>query len=171
MFTTPEQAPENPLQAAIAAPYAHTTAPLRRLVDRFVLLLCHAHVQDRRPDSALLGAIGEIPEIMRRTTGRASDLERRARDVVETAALQAHAGEVFEASVIDRREPAPPSPATPGNGTVPDAEPKPVRVEAQLLDPPLTTWVEADRPLGSRIRVRLIAVDPVARTREFEVVP
>ena len=35
--------PDEPAQAALAAPYAHATAPLRRLVDRFVLALCHAH--------------------------------------------------------------------------------------------------------------------------------
>ena len=28
--------------SALAAPYAHTTAPLRRLVDRYVLEVCHA---------------------------------------------------------------------------------------------------------------------------------
>lgn len=32
--------PEAVVQSAIAAPYAHTTAPLRRLVDRFVLVIC-----------------------------------------------------------------------------------------------------------------------------------
>lgn len=33
---------EQQVQAAIAAPYAHVTAPLRRLVDRFGLVVCEA---------------------------------------------------------------------------------------------------------------------------------
>ena len=39
--------PEERLQAAVAAPYAHATAPLRRLVDRFVLVTCEALVAGR----------------------------------------------------------------------------------------------------------------------------
>ncbi|MEO8263695.1 MAG: RNB domain-containing ribonuclease, partial [Pseudolysinimonas sp.] len=35
--------PENTTQAAVGAPYAHVTAPLRRLVDRFGLAICEAH--------------------------------------------------------------------------------------------------------------------------------
>ena len=34
--------PEDAIQSAIGAAYAHTTAPLRRLVDRFVLVICEA---------------------------------------------------------------------------------------------------------------------------------
>ena len=34
--------PEQPMHAAIAAPYAHVTAPLRRLVDRYAGEICVA---------------------------------------------------------------------------------------------------------------------------------
>ena len=34
--------PADTMQSAVAAPYAHTTAPFRRLVDRFSLLVCEA---------------------------------------------------------------------------------------------------------------------------------
>ena len=34
--------PEAAIQAAIGAAYAHSTAPLRRLIDRFVLVICEA---------------------------------------------------------------------------------------------------------------------------------
>ena len=40
--------PEQPEHAAVAAPYAHVTAPLRRLVDRFGLVVCEAAVPRRR---------------------------------------------------------------------------------------------------------------------------
>ena len=44
--------PEQPLHAAVANPYAHVTAPLRRLVDRFGLVVCEA-----------LSAGREVPEL------------------------------------------------------------------------------------------------------------
>ena len=43
--------PEQPLHSGVAAPYAHVTAPLRRLVDRFgtevCLALCRRHASPR----------------------------------------------------------------------------------------------------------------------------
>ena len=36
------EAPADPVQSALAAPYAHVTAPLRRLVDRWGLVVCEA---------------------------------------------------------------------------------------------------------------------------------
>ena len=40
--------PSQPQHAAVAAPYAHVTAPLRRLVDRFGLVVCEALCAGRR---------------------------------------------------------------------------------------------------------------------------
>lgn len=157
-FTTAEEAPEDPAQAAIAAPYAHTTAPLRRLVDRFVLMICHDHVRDRRPAPELLAALAEIPEAMRSTGARAGNLERAAVELVETAALAAWEGETFEAAVIERREA---SATTDGNGGAP------TRVEVQLTDPPVTAWVPMDATVGDVVTVRLASVDTAARRAEF----
>ena len=157
-FTSAEEVPEDPEQAAIAAPYATTTAPLRRLVDRFVLLVCHAHVQGTEPSAELLAALAEIPEAMRVTGARSGDLERRALDLVEAAALAAWTGETFEATVIERREA---SPAKDGNdGT-------PTRVEVQLSEPPVTAWVPMDAALGEVVRVRLDSVDTAEREAVF----
>ncbi|MEE1651142.1 RNB domain-containing ribonuclease [Brachybacterium sp. J144] len=157
-FTRPEEIPEDPVQAAIAAPYAHTTAPLRRLVDRFVLLVCHAHAQGHAPAPELLAALGEIPGAMQETGQRAGDLERRARELVETLALAAWEGETFDATVIERREA---SEGRDGEGGAP------TRVEVQLLDPPVTAWVPMDAEPGTVVRVRLESVDPTQRTAEF----
>ncbi|MDN5685137.1 MAG: RNB domain-containing ribonuclease [Brachybacterium sp.] len=156
-FTSPQEVPEDPAQAAIAAPYAHATAPLRRLVDRFVLLVCHAHAQGQRPAPQLLAALGEIPEAMRAAGSRAGILERRALDLVETAALATWEGETFTATVIERRE------AT-GSDTGDGA---PTRVEVQLTDPPVTAWVPMDAWPGDVVRVRLESVDPAHRRAVF----
>lgn len=148
-FTKAEDVPEDPAQAAIAAPYAHATAPLRRLVDRFVLLVCHAHARGETPAPALLQALEAIPEAMRTTATKAGELERRAIELVETAALRAFVGEEFDASVIERRE----ATTSKDDGT-------PTRVEVQLTDPPVTAWVPMDAQPGEVVRVRLDSVDP-----------
>ncbi|WP_394216315.1 RNB domain-containing ribonuclease [Brachybacterium vulturis] len=156
-FTTADEVPEDPEQSAIAAPYAHTTAPLRRLVDRFVLLICHAHVSGVGPTPELLDALAEIPEAMQATGARAGNLERAALELVETMALGAWVGEVFEASVIERRE------ATGSD----NGDGAPTRVEVQLSDPPVTAWVPMDAAVGEIVRVRLESVDRAARRAQF----
>lgn len=149
-FRSAEELPEDPVQSAIAAPYAHATAPLRRLVDRFVLLVCLAHSRGEEPDAALLAALPQIPEAMQATVARAGALERAAIDLVEAEALRAHRGEELEATVIDRRE---------------AGESSPLRVEVQLSQPPVTAWVEADAQLGEVLRVRpeVAGASPVPR--------
>jgi exoribonuclease R len=83
--------PENPVQAAVAAPYAHATAPLRRLVDRFVLV---TWARDALPT---------LPKIMSRSDGVASRLEHASVDAIEAALLVARVGEVFDAVVISAK--------------------------------------------------------------------
>lgn len=145
------------MQAAIAAPYAHATAPLRRLVDRFVLLVCHAHVRGEAPRPPLLEALRVIPEAMQATAAQAGGLERAALELVEVAALAAWEGEIFEATVIERREASEPEN---GSGS-------PTRVEVQLIEPPVTAWVEMDAAAGEVVRVRLASVEREARRAEF----
>lgn len=159
-FTSTDEIPEDPEQSAIAAPYAHTTAPLRRLVDRFVLLVCHAHAQGRPPEPELLAALPEIPDAMQRTAGQSGELERHAIDLVETAALGAWVGAEFDATVIDRREASQHNGNGNGNGA-------PTRVEVQLTDPPVTAWVPMDAAIGEVVRVRLESVDALARNAVF----
>ncbi|MGY5764535.1 RNB domain-containing ribonuclease [Brachybacterium sp. DNPG3] len=157
-FTRAEELPEDTVQAAIAAPYAHTTAPLRRLVDRFVLLVCHAHARGEAPDPVLLNALAALPEIMRTTGGRGGDLERRAIDLVEIAALSGWVGEEIDGTVIERREAS-----RKQDGSLN----APVRVEVQMIDPPVTAWVPMDAALGETVRIRVVSVDPVARRAEL----
>ncbi|WP_299305191.1 RNB domain-containing ribonuclease [uncultured Brachybacterium sp.] len=156
-FTTVEELSEDHTQSAIAAPYAHTTAPLRRLVDRFVLLVCHAHASGTAPAPELLAALGEIPGAMRATGAQAGNLERAALELVEAMALAAWEGEELDASVIERREA---TESENGDGA-------PTRVEVQLTDPPVTAWVPMDAMVGERVRVRLASVDQATRRVEF----
>lgn len=95
--------PEQREHAAIAAPYAHVTAPLRRLVDRFGLLVCAALAAGEPVPESVRAALGGLPDLMRAGDQRASAIDRAATDAVEAAVLTDRVGEEFEAVVVDDR--------------------------------------------------------------------
>nr|WSX52120.1 RNB domain-containing ribonuclease [Streptomyces sp. NBC_00974] len=139
------ETPDPVLHAAVAAPYAHCTAPLRRLVDRYAGELCVAAVAGDGPPQWVLSALADLPEEMADGTRLANTAERESVDLVEAALLKDHVGETFEAMVIDVRE------REPLVGTV------------HLEDPAVVGRIEATSgklPLGDWIRVRLTEADP-----------
>jgi exoribonuclease R len=94
--------PEISTHWAVAAPYAHATAPLRRLQDRYVIECCLGG----RPDGLF-----DLPAAMAAGTRRANAVERGVIDLVEAVLLAGREGETFDAIVIDDdliqlREPA-----------------------------------------------------------------
>ncbi|MDO5504520.1 MAG: RNB domain-containing ribonuclease, partial [Actinomycetia bacterium] len=56
--------PEETTHAAVAAPYAHVTAPLRRLVDRFGLIIAHALENDEPVPQWVTDTLPMLPGIM-----------------------------------------------------------------------------------------------------------
>ncbi|MBK7624414.1 MAG: hypothetical protein IPJ14_17585 [Kineosporiaceae bacterium] len=100
--------------AAVAASYAHVTAPLRRLVDRFGLVTRHALVAGRPVPGWVLEALGELPELMATSDHLAGQLERRSTDLVEAAVLAHRVGQDFDAVVVDRNHQVPGAAARPG---------------------------------------------------------
>lgn len=131
--------PEDPEQAALAAPYAHTTAPLRRLVDRFVLIVCHALVQGDEVPAEVRAALPELPALMADSGRRASQADRAAVDLVEAAELTAHVGDELAGTVVRTR----------GEDSV----------DVQLVDPPAYLSVPAGAAPGDEVRVRIDSVD------------
>ncbi len=96
--------PDNEVQAAVAAPYAHATAPIRRLVDRFVLVTCEALSLGRAG-----AAVGERRPA--RPAARHGVLRRQGEpargqslDAIEAALLSSRVGEEFDAIVIQTKE-------------------------------------------------------------------
>lgn len=137
--------PDPVLHAAVAAPYAHCTAPLRRLVDRYTGELCVAAVAGTEPPGWALEALDTLPKEMSDGTRLANSAERESVDLVEAALLKDRVGETFGATVIDVKD------REPLVGTV------------HLEDPAVIGRVEstaAELPLGDRIRVRLTEADP-----------
>jgi exoribonuclease R len=85
--------PELTTHWAVAAPYAHATAPLRRLQDRYVSDCCLGS-----PDRA---ALPDLPATMAAASRRAGQVDRAVVDLVEALLLEGREGERFEAVVID----------------------------------------------------------------------
>ena len=96
-------APAERTQAAIADEYAHVTAPLRRLVDRFGTAVCEAVSRDAQPPQWAVEALPALPEVMRRADRVSSALERAAVDLAEAVLLTGRVGEVFDAVVVEHR--------------------------------------------------------------------
>jgi exoribonuclease R len=139
--------PADPGHGAVAAPYAHVTAPLRRLADRYATEVCLAlHAGTEVPGWAR-DALPKLPAVMAATDRASNAAERGAVDLVEAALLAGRAGEVFEAAVLD---------VDPGVVAV-DEPPVRARCEGDALVP------------GSRVRVRLVEADPDRRKIVFQL--
>ena len=95
---------EPPVHAAIASLYAHVTAPLRRLADRFANEIVLAQCAGVAPPRWVLNGLDAIPGIMAETGSRERRAERAAVDFVECAVLQERIGERFPAVVVDVRD-------------------------------------------------------------------
>jgi exoribonuclease R len=143
------QVPEETVQAAIAAPYAHVTAPLRRLVDRFGLVVCEALCAGEEVPGWARQALPGLSEVMTASGRQAGAVERACVDAVEAAVLQPLVGEVFPAVVVDSTS----------RGLV-----------VQVTHPAVTAHAEGDAELGEEVEVELLAADLEARRVRFGVV-
>ncbi|MGW5635311.1 RNB domain-containing ribonuclease [Streptomyces sp. NPDC003832] len=135
--------PDIVTHSAVAAPYTHCTAPLRRLADRFATELCLASVADDPPPDWVLAALDSLPKQMAEGSRRAGAVERACVDLVEAALLKDRVGDVFDGCVVD----------------IDDHEPTAGTV--QLETPAVIGRLEGPYPLplGERIRARLTQVD------------
>ena len=142
-------APSDPVHSPLASTYTHTTAPLRRLVDRYVGELCVALAAGEIPDW-VRSELWTLPETMAATGARAGQYEAGIVSIVEAAILEPRVGETFEAIVVELH-------ARRGGATVAIREPA---VSARCTGD--------DLPLGGRIRVRLTEADVMRRLVRFE---
>src|SRR3954464_10325685 len=125
------------------AAYAHVTAPLRRLVDRFGTEVCLALAAGREPAPGLRAALPELPGLMSASDRRTRDVEHAVVDATEAWVLRGREGEEFSAVVVDAAE---------GRGTVVlDGLAVRGRCTGEGLTP------------GTRVRVRLGGAAPRAR--------
>jgi exoribonuclease R len=139
-----------PIHAGIGSVYAHVTAPLRRLADRFANEIVLAHCAGAAPPGWATARLAEVVAAMEESTGREARVEHAVIDAVECAVLAGHVGERFEATVVDEKE----------HGAV-----------VQIRRPAIVAPLAGDPPLGAQLEVVLQAVDPVARRVELTPAP
>ena len=136
--------PQQPTHAGIGAPYAHVTAPLRRLADRFGTEVCLAICAGADVPEWVLEALPSLGDVMHASDRRASAADRAAIDLAEVWELSGRVGETFDAIVVR---------ADDGGG------------EVMLLEPPVVARCSgAGLPEGRRVTVRLTGFDETRRS-------
>lgn len=139
--------PEQIRHAAVAAPYAHATAPLRRLADRYVSEVCLAISAGTAVPQWARTGLPELPHLMAAADQRAHQVDRAVVNLAEAVLLQDRVGEVF-------------------NGVVVEVEAD--HGEIQLRDPPVRARLDgANLPLGEQVSARLVTADVATRTLAF----
>lgn len=151
--------PAQPEQAALAAPYAHATAPLRRLVDRYVGEVCVALCAGMPvPDWARAG-LAPLPGLMGEADRRAHQYERAVIDLVEAVLLAPQTGAAFAGAIVELSAPAH------HRDAVADGHAGVVMLRAPAIEARVTAT--APLPLGQEVQVRLVEADPQRRSVRF----
>ena len=143
--------PEQTQHAGVGAPYAHVTAPLRRLADRYATEICLSlHQGTAVPDWVLTG-LQTVPESMAASDKLAGELTKACTWTVVTFLLADRIGEPFA-------------------GTVVQIESARDRATVLLNDPPVRARCSSDGlSEGREIKVRLTGLDEASRS--IQVMP
>ncbi|TPN88308.1 RNB domain-containing ribonuclease [Mesorhizobium sp. CU2] len=137
-----------PWHEAMAATYAHATAPLRRLADRYVVRCALAIANGQPVPQAVTDAFARLPKVMGRSGARASQINHAAIDLAEAVMLQGREGQTFKAVVTDITD----------HG-----------VRVQLADMAVVANVKASGlSQGDALTLKLVAADPDRRSVVFE---
>ena len=137
-----------PWHAAMAATYAHATAPLRRLADRYVVLATLAVANGRTVPDDVAEAFARLPEVMQEADATGNRIERASIDLAEAVVLRGQEGTTYTAIVTDEDD-------------------RGARIqlrEVAVVSRVATKHVEP----GEEIRVKLVEADPAKRTVRFE---
>ena len=141
--------PKDSGHAGIGAPYAHVTAPLRRLVDRYGTEICLAQQAGQPVPDWVRQYLEQLPGAMAGADKLAHLVDRAVVDMTEAWLLQDRIGQTFPATVIDADEKA---------ATIVVDQPA-VRARCD----------GANLPVGQRITARLVSADVATRSVRFQV--
>jgi exoribonuclease R len=137
-----------PWHEAMAATYAHATAPLRRLADRYVVRCALAIANGQPVPQAVTAAFAGLPKVMGRADSRAAQINHAAIDLAEAVMLRDRVGETFKAAVTDIVDQG---------------------VRVQLADMPVVATVKASGVRqGDGLTLKLVSADPDQRSIVFE---
>lgn len=150
-YQTISRADEPLPHGALATIYAHATAPLRRLVDRYAGETCLAIAAGRDVPDSVGEALPLLPETMARSATRAGQYEAECVNLIEAALMSTRVGEIFPGVVVETDE-------------------KRDRGEVQLGDPAILSMVEGEGlDLGDQILVRVEEASVADRRVRFEI--
>ena len=159
--------PEDSAHAAVAAPYAHVTAPLRRLVDRFGNAIVVAVCAGEAPPAWARDALVDLPALMADGRRREGAADGMAADLVEAAVLSSRVGGQLEGVVVRADEQ--------GQGGETS-----VRLQVRVREPAVVATINGATvsaaagdgvALGDEVRLRIDAADPLQRRVDLTVVP
>ena len=143
--------PPQKMHSALAAPYAHVTAPLRRLVDRYAGEICLSICADEPVPGWVLAELEMLPELMRVSSRRANAYDRAVTDLVETGLMTGRVGDHVQGVVVavDERDAR--------RGTL------------VILDPAIEASVTSSvpLPLGDVVTAELVSADLANRKVTF----
>ncbi|MEO1061545.1 MAG: RNB domain-containing ribonuclease [Actinomycetota bacterium] len=145
-FTGP--LPPDAVHAAIGGHYAHVTAPLRRLCDRFSNEILVAHCADREPPAWAVEALERLPKAMARGRSLEGRLDRGVIDLVEAVLLSGRVGERLRGAVVGERK----------SGVV-----------VSLRDPAIVGVARGEAELGAEVAVTVEDADPEAGRVELRI--
>ncbi|HET9397666.1 MAG TPA: RNB domain-containing ribonuclease [Sphingomicrobium sp.] len=139
-----------PWHSAVAACYAHATAPLRRLADRFVVEAALAVANGRPVPAPAQAAFERLPDVMQKADGLGGQISRAVIDLAEAVTLVGREGDRFDAVVTD-------------------VDQRGARI--QLCSPPVVARLKSNglNP-GDGLEVRLESAEPSSRTVQFSIV-
>lgn len=136
-----------PWHAAMAATYAHATAPLRRLADRHVVQTALAIANGNPVPDAVTAALAKLPAAMATADRVGNAIDRAVVDLAEAVMLHGREGESFDAVVTDD-------------------DPDATRIQLTTLPVKAKVKAHGAQP-GDPMRVKLVAADPLKRSVEF----
>lgn len=139
-------------QCAIGAHYAHVTAPLRRLGDRFTTEICLAVSTGVDVPLWVIEALPFVPQWLNAASRHGNAYTRSTTDIVEAALLQGRVGETFEGAIVD----------------VDDR--KNTRGDAMIVEPAVHADVRGTEPLplGETVLLTLVEADIKTRKIKFQ---
>lgn len=137
---------ETSIHAGIGGHYAHVTAPLRRLSDRFATEICLAIAEEREVPAWVAERADEVIEAMKRSTQLANQVDRACMGLTEAVVLQPWVGQNFSAAVMHSSDKG---------------------ADIFVSEPPVIADCQGNPEEASQTAVTLITADPETRTVEF----